>query len=261
MSKMTTRLSDSQLADIAKQKYETHQINRVPGVVVDLPSRGLVYPKTSVLRSGTVEMRYMTAYDEDILTNKNYIQRGIIFDKLLQSVITTPGFDVTELIDADKSWLILMVRITSYESEYPVTVTAPNNQSISTTVNLSKLKFKSFQLTPDDNGEFEYKTLSGDSLKFKYLSSTEINNLPEDHAVSYLLHTSIKQVNSTRDANEIKEWIQYKFLRKDAAEFRKYMQINSPDVNMDYEFEYINEEGAMEAFHSRFPIGSDFFWL
>ena len=139
MSKMTTRLSDSQLADIAKQKYETHQINRVPGVIVDLPSRGLVYPTSSPLRAGTVEMRHMTAYDEDILTNSNYIKRGIIFDKLLQSVITTPGFNATELIEADKTWLIIMIRITSYESEYGVTLTAPNNETISTTIELSRL--------------------------------------------------------------------------------------------------------------------------
>jgi len=261
MSNMTNRLSNSQLADIAKQKYETEQINRVPGVVVDLPSRGLVYPESSVLRTGTVEMRYMTAYDEDILTNKNYIQRGIIFDKLLQSVITTPGFNVSELVDADKTWLIVMVRITSYESEYPVTVTAPNNQNISSTVNLSKLKFKPFQLKPDANGEFEYKTSAGDVLKFKYLSSYEINNLPDDHAVSYILHTSIKQVNDVRDSNTIADWVRYNFLRKDAGEFRKYMQSNAPDVDMTYEFKYTTEEGKQETFQSRFPIGSDFFWL
>lgn len=258
---MTTRLSDSQLADIAKQKYETHQINRVPSIVVDLPSRGLIYPTTSVLRVGSVEMRYMTAYDEDILTNTNYITRGIIFDKLLQSVITTPGFDVTELNESDKTWLIVMVRITSYDASYAVTVTAPNNETISTTIELAKLKFKPFQLTPDDNGEFDYKTAAGDNLKFKYLSSNEISNLPTETAVSYLLKTAIKQVNNTRSSNEIAEWIQYTFLRSDASEFRKYMKLNSPDIDMNYEFEYITSEGVKETFLARFPIGSDFFWL
>jgi hypothetical protein len=261
MSNMTNRLSDSQLADIAKQKYETEQINRVPGVVVDLPSRGLVYPKSSVLREGTVDMRYMTAYDEDILTNKNYIQRGIIFDKLIQSVVTTRGFNVAELIDADKEWIIFMIRITSYESEYPVTVTAPTGEAINAVVNLSKLKFKPFELTSDDQGLFDFQTPSGDTIKFKFLPSSVTKELPAEHAISYILSNSIVQVNEITDKQQINDWIRYKFLRKDSSAFRKYMQENVPQIDMTYKFEYTTEEGKQESFLGGFPIGSDFFWL
>lgn len=261
MSKITTRLSDSQLADIAKQKYETHQIQRVPGTVVELPSRGMVYPESSPLRAGVVEIRYMTAYDEDILTNKNYISNGIMFEKLIQSVVVTPGFSANELIEADMMWLIIMIRATSYDAEYPVLVTAPNGQSISTSVNLYNLKFNPFTLISDATGEFEYKTLSNDRLKFRYLTSQQLNSSPDDRRISYLLNNMITQVNETRNANEIAEWIKYKFLRKDAAEFRKFVETNSPDIDMQYNFEYITEEGKTESFTTRFPIGSNFFWL
>lgn len=261
MSKMTNRLSDSQLADIAKQKFETSQISQVPGVVVDLPSRGLVYPKSSVLRSGTLEIRYMTAYDEDILTNKNYIQRGIIFDKLIQSVVTTPDFNVAELIDADKEWIIFMIRITSYESEYPVTITAPNGETINSTVDLSKLKFKPFELTSDDTGLFDFQTPSGDIIKFKFLPSSVMKELPVEHAISYILSNSIIQVNDISNKSEINDWIRYKFLRKDSSAFRNYMQKHSPEIEMTYEFEYTTEDGKQEVFRAGFPIGSDFFWL
>lgn len=258
---MTNRLSDSQIADIAKRKYETEQINRVPGVVVDLPSKGLVYPKSSILRDGSLEMRYMTAYDEDILTNKNYIQRGILFDKLIQSVITTSGFNVDELIDADKEWLILMIRMTSYGDEYPVVVTAPDGNSLNSKVNLSRLKFHEFKLQPDDNGEFEYETSAGDTIKYKYNSSIISKNIPDDHAISFTLSNMITQVNDITNKERILDWLKFNFLRKDSAEFRKYANDNAPAVDMTYEFDYVNEKGQKESFRSRFPITSDFFWI
>ena len=261
MSNMTNRLSDSQLADIAKQRYETQQQNQIPGVVVDLPSRGLVYPKSSVLREGIVNMRYMTAYDEDILTNRNYIERGIVFDKLLESVITTPGFKVSELVEGDKSWLIIMVRVTSYDSKYPVQVKTPTGELISTYVDLSKLEFKPFNLTPDDNGEFEFHTSHNNVLKFKFLSSNIINNTPTESRVSYILQNAITQINEIRDKNKILEWMKYSFLRKESAEFRQYIIEHTPDVNTICKFEYKTNEGNMETFESTFPIRSDFFWI
>jgi len=261
MSNMTTRLSDTQLAEIAKQRYETQQRNQIPGVVVDLPSRGLVYPKSSVLREGCLEMRHMTAYDEDILTNKNYIQHNILFEKLIESVITTPGFNVNELIEADKEWLIVMIRSISYGQTYDVQVTTPSNETITATVNLANLQFKPFDLISDDNGLFEYKTDKQDVLKFKFLSANTMKSLPDDRAVTFILNNSIFQVNDITDKNKISNWIQYKFLREDSSKFRKYMQLNAPEVDLSYEFNHINTQGKQETFRARFPIRSDFFWL
>ena len=60
-----------------------------PSEEVTLPSKGILYPKTSPLSKGVIEMKYMTAREEDILTNQNYIQKGTVIDKLLQSLIIT----------------------------------------------------------------------------------------------------------------------------------------------------------------------------
>lgn len=261
MSNMTNRISDSQFAEIAKQKYETEKLNKIPGVVIDLPSKGLVYPKSSVLRNGSVEIRYMTAYDEDILTNKNYIDNGILFEKLLESVIITPGVQVKELIDADKEWLIIMIRATSYEAEYPVSVTTPDDQTITANVNLYNLKFKSFTLQSDDAGLFEFKTNSRDILKFRFIPSSLMKTIPTDHAISYILNNTIMQVNDITDKSKISEWIRFEFLRKDSSEFRKYMQLHVPKINLEYEFTYTTQEGKQESFLAGFQIGSDFFWL
>ncbi|WP_286982484.1 hypothetical protein, partial [Haliea sp.] len=60
---------------------------KFPSEVIDLPSKGLLYPKDNPLSSGQVEMKYMTAKEEDILTNQAYITKGIVIDKLLESLI------------------------------------------------------------------------------------------------------------------------------------------------------------------------------
>ena len=60
-----------------------------PTEVVELPSKGLLYPEENPLSSGKIEMKYMTAKEEDILTNQSYIQKGTVLDKLLQALIVS----------------------------------------------------------------------------------------------------------------------------------------------------------------------------
>lgn len=258
---MTNRLSDSQLANIAKQKFQTEQINKIPGIQIDLPSKGLVYPEHSVLRQGVLDIRYMTAYDEDILTNRSYIQKGILFEKLLESIITTPGVNVKDLIDADIDWTVFMIRVMSYDPIYKVKVTTPDNQTIDSEINLNKLKFKEFNLVPDENGEFDYRTTDGYNLKFRYASTATQKNIPPESLVSHFLKNTIMQVDDTRDINKINEWIRYKFLRKESSLFREYINLNAPEVDLSYDFEYTTKEGNKETFRAGFQIGSDFIWL
>ena len=68
-----------------------------PTEEVTLPSKGLLYPKDSPLSKGVIEMKYMTAKEEDILTNQNFIKNGTVIDKLLKS-ITSFQFDFVKII-------------------------------------------------------------------------------------------------------------------------------------------------------------------
>ena len=88
-----------------------------PSEIVTLPSKGLLYPQDSPLRKGTIEMKYMTAREEDILTNQNYISKGIVIDKLLQSLIVTP-INYDELLVGDKNAILVASRILGYGSDY-----------------------------------------------------------------------------------------------------------------------------------------------
>src|SRR6056300_762914 len=90
---------------------------KLPTEVVELPSRGLIYPEDNPLSSGKVEMKYMTAKEEDILTNQSYIQKGIVIVKLLQSLIVS-DIKYDDLIVGDKNAILIAARVLGYGAEY-----------------------------------------------------------------------------------------------------------------------------------------------
>jgi hypothetical protein len=90
---------------------------KFPTEMVDLPSKGLLYPEGSPLRSGQIEMKYMTAREEDILTNQNYIQQGTVLDKLIESLIVSK-IDIKEIIVGDKNAILIASRILGYGQDY-----------------------------------------------------------------------------------------------------------------------------------------------
>ena len=85
-----------------------------PAEEVTLPSKGLLYPDDSPLKEGVIEMKYMTAKEEDILTNANYIKNGVAIDKLLESLIVTPGVKLNDILIGDKNAIMLAARILGY---------------------------------------------------------------------------------------------------------------------------------------------------
>lgn len=253
MSNMTDRVTNQDLIQIAKRQYEQEKRNNIPSEIITLLSRGMVYPKDHPLRSGTIEMRYMTAYDEDILTNPSYFEQGVVLDKLLEALIVTP-VDYSTVSRLDKNGLIIAARILSYGKEYDVVVQDPKTgNELKRVVDLSKLESGKFNLQSDDNGEFEYILPDGTKIKFKFLATGDDTNLK----TSEFLERSIMQVNDSRNPAEIQEFIRYKFFAKDSKKFRDFIANNMPDLLMRYEFE--GEDGG--TFSSGFPIRSDFFWF
>lgn len=254
MSKMTTRIDKDTIIQKAKQRYEDEQQSKLPTEIVKLPSGGNVYPAASPLRSGQVEIRYMTAYDEDILTNVSYVREGIMFDKLLESVIMS-DCNVKDIISADRDAILIQSRILAYGSDYPVQVTDPNTgNQLSRSVNLSKLKYKSFNLHPDENGEFIYKIKNEQETTIKFSYDINVNS---DSGVYDLLKQCIKEVDGKRTQENIDHFIRYQFLAKDSKQFRTYYIENTP--GMDYSCEFEGEDGGV--FTATFPVGLDLFWF
>jgi hypothetical protein len=251
-------VTNQDIIALAKQQYEQTKRNTIPTEIISLPSAGKIYPESHPLRSGQLEMRYMTAYDEDILTNLSYIREGIVLDKLIESLIITPGIDADTIAQADKDALIIQARILSYGPEYPVQVTDPETgKTYERTADLTKLTFLPFELQADQNGEFDYQVNDKFTLKFSFLTNRESKKITDDRTISSALQGLIKQINASRSATDIENFIRYEFLARDAKRFREFVQANTPGVNLELEFE--GEQGG--TFKSKFQIGSNFFWF
>jgi|688.fasta_scaffold595131_1 hypothetical protein len=254
---MSTKMTDRIAIEKALQRAETQKIQKIPSNVIRLSSNGKIYPTTHPLAVGTIELRYMTAYDEDILTNTSYIKENIVFEKLLDALIMTPGIGIDDVAQNDRDILIIHARIMAYGSKYPVTVTKPNtNITLSRDIDLSKLVSKPFTLSSDENGEFVYSFNDLQSnnlveLKFRYLVTEPYET------ISDYLNLIITEVNGNRDPEYILEYIQYQFLAGDAKTFRKYVADNAPGLDTMYEFE--DDNGGI--FQSTFRFDIDLFWF
>lgn len=243
MSKVTDRLDNKQLVELAKKQYEqSKQTNKFPANIVKFPSAGKVYPESSALRKGEIEMRHMTAYDEDILTNSTYINNGVVFNKLLESLIVTPGVHVDDLIYADKESLIVSARILGYGNEYKVSVTDKDNNPIAATIDLTKLNFKTYDVETDENGCFTYETKKGDIIKYRILSESEMLSIDKDRQVSDYLFKSIYSVNNETSKNTIQDFLKYELVAHESKKLRETIFENNPGI--EQQVQAIGEDGG-----------------
>lgn len=237
--------------------------NKFPSEIIDLPSKGLLYPKDSPLSSGKIEMKYMTAKEEDILTNQNYITRGVVIDKLIQSLIVDKSIDYNMLLAGDKNALLVASRILGYGEVYEFTF-AGNKES----VDLSKLDNKKVNedLFKSGVNEFEYDLpTTKRKIKFKLLThgdekliSQELTGLRKiDKDANPELSTRLKymivDVDGVTDKGAIRKFVDNEFLARDSRAFRKYYNDIQPDLDLTFYPEGL-EEGV------EIPIGINFLW-
>ena len=188
----------------------------IPTEIVELPSKGLIYPESSLLSKGEIEMKYMTAKEEDILTNQNYINKGTVLDELIKSLIVSE-INYNDLCVGDKNALLVAARVLGYGKDYTF-----DYDGESYTVDLSTLDNKSFDesLITKGTNEFLY-TLpnSGNEVTFKILSTSdekaidaELNGLKKiNKELSPELSTRLKyiitSVNGNRETKTIREFV------------------------------------------------------
>ena len=237
----------------------------IPTEVVDLPSKGLLYPKDNPLSSGKIEMKYMTAKEEDILTNQNFIKSGIVIDKLLQSLIVSK-INYNDLLIGDKNAIMLASRILSYGANYEF-----DYNGVDQNVDLSKfdpkplhsdfLSAKSNEFSfvlPHSKNTITFRLLThGDENKIdQELKGLQKINKNSNSEVTVRLGHMITSVNGSSEQEDIRDFVNNYFLAKDTREFRKYYNEISPDVDLSVSL--TNSEGGEEA--TSLPIGLNFFW-
>mgnify|MGYP003111453199 CR=1 FL=1 len=237
--------------------------HKFPTEEVELPSKGLVYPPEHPLSSGKVEIKYMTAKEEDILSNQSFISKGTVLDKLLNSLIVTEGVKVDDFIVGDKNAVFIVARVLGYGKEYNVTINGNPE-----TIDLSELQNKPFSEENIPNkgvNEFSYTLEStGDILTYKLLTGKDekaidrelaglkkINKESSPDMTTRLKHM-ITSINGNEEKKEIRKFVDEYLLARDARAFREHVRKTQPDVNMDY----ILDSGKEVAI----PIGLTFFW-
>ena len=235
---------------------------KLPTEIVDLPSKGLLYPEDNPLSSGQIEMKYMTAKEEDILTNQSYIQNGTVIDRLLQSLIVSK-INYNDLLIGDKNALLVASRILGYGKDYTFTYNGKQE-----TVDLTTLEDKvideslytkgvnKFTFTlPNTGHSIVFKLLThGDETKIqneiKGLQKINRNNSPE--ATTRLKHM-ILAVDGNEERKDVRDFVDNYLLARDARAFREYISQIQPDIDLTF-----FPDGGGEP--SSIPIGLSFFW-
>jgi len=234
---------------------------KIPTEMVELPSKGLLYPEGNPLAEGKVEMKYMTAKEEDILTNQAYIKQGIVLDKLLQSLIVTK-INYDDLIVGDKNALMVAARVLGYGKDYDFVY-----DDESYVVDLSTIENKVFDesLIKKGTNEFSY-TLpnSGNLITFKILTAGDDKKIDAELAglkkinkdsspeLSTRLKYIITSVNGDREAKTIREFVDNHLLARDSRLLREYIRQVQPDVDLTFTTTS-GEEVAI-------PVNLSFFW-
>ncbi len=243
---------------------------KIPTETVSLPSKGLLYPETSPLAKGKIEMKYMTAKEEDILSNANYIRQGTVIDKLLQALIITP-IDYNELLIGDKNAILIAARVLGYGKDYNFKYMNKNGQEVETIIDLSKLEDKIIDESLFKRGSNEFSfTLphSNNNITFKILThgdeqkiDAEIKGLQKVNPnvttdVTTRMKYMIVSVEGKRDQKDIREFVDNYLIAKDARALHAYYNQMSPDVNMVFKPE--DEDYTGEGINV--PISLNFFW-
>ena len=239
---------------------------KFPSEIIDLPSEGRLYSEGHPCKDGKIEIKYMTAKEEDILTSQNLIRKGVVIDRVLDSLILTNGVKVDDLIIGDKNAVMVAARVLAYGPEYPCEITNPNNgEKVQYTFNLADCPFKKL---PKDVTENSFETtlpISKKKIKFVILTGKEEGLIDKDlkaskkiGAVSPELTTRlryvIKEVDGDSSQSVIND-IAVNMLARDSMFLREQMLKVAPDIELSQE---IDIEG--ESVKVNIPMTVGFFW-
>ncbi len=241
---------------------------KFPTETIDLPSQGKLYPEGSPLRSGKIDIKYMTAKEEDILTSTNLIQKGTVIDKLMESLIVTPGIKPEDLLIGDLNAVMVAARILAYGKEYPIELRCGTcTTKFDHTVDLSTLEMKEFT-EQSVEGEYEITLPTGVKITFKLLTRAdekeimnEVNALKKfnnsvDSESTTRLKYIVTSVNGNRDRKVIRELTEAMIIRDVRALRAAYKNV-SPDVDFDL---YVVCPNCDTTIKARMPLGANFFW-
>jgi len=235
---------------------------KLPTETIELPSKGLLYPEGSELAKGTLEMKYMTAKEEDILTNQSYIRNGTVLDKLMKSLIVSK-INYDDLLIGDKNAIMVAARILGYGSEYKfdyageeqlVDLSALDNKQLDEKLFSSRTNEFVFTLPKSKNNiSFKLLTHKDEQDINRELEGLKKINKDASPELSTRLKYMIVSVEGRRDKKDIREFVDNYLLAQDSRALREYVREIQPDVDLTF-FPNGSEDRVS------LPIGLKFFW-
>ena len=239
---------------------------KFPTEMVDLPSKGYFYVDGHPLSSGKVEVKYMTAKEEDILTSQNLIQQGLVIDKLLESLIIDKSVKLDDMLIGDKNAIMVAARILGYGKDYEFTYDGAEQ-----TVDLSILEPEKIDFSKFTKGQnlFNFKLPNSErEITFKLLTGGDEKNIAAEVKAkekvskeqSFELTTRLKNmiisVDGKSDKAYINNFVDNEFLSIDSLAFREYLTSITPDVDMTTKV--VDSTG--KELEVTIPVTLRFFW-
>jgi len=239
---------------------------KFPTEMVELPSKGYFYFDGHPLSKGKVEVKYMTAREEDILTSQNLIQQGTVIDKLLESLVVDKSIKLDDMLVGDKNAIMVAARILGYGKDYEFTYDGEEHK-----VDLSKLEPMNIDFSKYTKGknEFEFKLPNSErSITFKLLSGKDEKDIASEikarekiskeqsSELTTRLKTMILSVDGKSEKSYINNFVDNEFLSRDSFAFRQHLSSITPDVDMSTT---VVDAGGKEI-EVTIPVTVRFFW-
>ena len=277
-------ISNEEMVELAKQQYEQKQVSdyKFPTEIIELPSKGLIYPKDNALSSGKVELKYMTAKEEDILTTQSYIKDGSVLDRLFQSLIVSNGeglpIKYVDLVVGDKNAIMIASRILGYGKEYNVEVTDSfSGEKQKESIDLTQFENKEYdgsKQTELHKNEFEFELpQSKRIITFQLLTESKERKVKHElesakkqskkmgDVTSKELTTRLKNmivsVEGESDRNVINRFVDNELFAQDSKALRSYIKEVGPDIDLTWEF--ISDDTG-DRKEMSMPMDTNFFW-
>jgi len=248
----------------------------VPTEFVELPSEGKYYPEGHSLRGhDSIEIKQMTAKEEDLLTSRTLLKKGVALDRVIQNLIVDKGINAASLLVGDRNAIIIAIRKSGYGSEYSTKVTCPAcRETQEYSFDLNELEIKNFadfgeagvsdngdgtfQLTlPSTRVEVIFKLLTGyDERNFVKAAENDRKRKLEEKNVTRQLKNIIVSVNGD-DSSQAIQYLVNNIPSIDSRHLRMAYELASPNIDMAHHFECAgcDYEQYMEV-----PLTADFFW-
>jgi len=277
MNNLDEPINPNQVAESSPIKKSNVMIDDfgidIPVETVPLPSRGIIYKTEGALfGQETLDIKPMTAKEEDILTSRAYIKNGSVISKLISSCLTNKNINPDDLISGDRNALLIALRITGYGSDYELEITCPEcSKSSKNSFDLSTLSIKRLVVDPVEIGvnEFEVELpVTKKTVKVRFLTGKDEremmtiserkkkSGLNTESAITDRLNRSILAVGDITDKNKISMFVRNMPVR-DSLSLRKFLDNHEPGVDMKSHMTctHCHEESEVDL-----PIGASFFW-